>query len=213
MVIRPYQPCDREMVRRICCETADLGEPVERFFPDREVFADLITRYYTDYEPSSTWVAETDGRVVGYLTGCLDTRRYCRMMGWRVAARAAMKGVRRGALVSRQAWRLWWAALRTVVIGGFNRRIPLEAYPAHLHLNIQREFRGQRVGSQLAERFIEQAKSAKLSGIHVSISADNAPSRNFFERFGFSVLSRHPLIRLDGDGSRLTATIVYGKAL
>jgi hypothetical protein len=50
VVIRPSEQRDREAVREICCDTADGGERVESFFPDREVFADLLTLYYTDYE-------------------------------------------------------------------------------------------------------------------------------------------------------------------
>ena len=75
LLIRVYRPDDRDAVRTVACDTADRGEPVEGFFRDREVFADLLTRYYTDWEPQSLWVAEAEGRVIGYLTGCLDTRR------------------------------------------------------------------------------------------------------------------------------------------
>jgi hypothetical protein len=39
--IRPYRAGDREAVREIACDTALAGEPVELFFSDREVFADL----------------------------------------------------------------------------------------------------------------------------------------------------------------------------
>src|SRR3989442_159990 len=48
MQVRLYEPRDRAAVREICCDTADSGEPVETFFPDREGFADVLTRYYTD---------------------------------------------------------------------------------------------------------------------------------------------------------------------
>ena len=91
LTIRPYRQADRHAVRAIVCDTAERGGPVERFFHDREVFADLLTRYYTDWEPGSLWVAERDAWVVGYLTGCLDTRRYHRVMAWRIIPMAVLR--------------------------------------------------------------------------------------------------------------------------
>ncbi len=211
--VRRYRAPDREAVRQICCETADRGEPVERFFADREAFADLVTSYYTDGEPEATWVAEEGGRVVGYLTGCLDTVRYRRVMLRRVVSRTFAKAVVRGLLWSGQAWRCGWAAGRTCLLGGFRRRIPLDQYPAHFHINIQQTFRGQHLGYQLVERFADQAKTAGLSGIHLGVSADNVASCRFFERMGFALLSRHPVVRPEGPWGRLTETHVYVKRL
>ena len=96
IAIRPYEPRDRAAVREICCDTADGGEPSERFFPDREVLADLVTRYYTDFAPQTSWVAEQDGQVMGYLTGCLDTRRSLRTTLWRIVPAAFLKAIGRG---------------------------------------------------------------------------------------------------------------------
>src|SRR5580658_5685961 len=69
IIIRPYAPTDRTTTRQICCDTGFLGDPIETIFTDREVFADLFTSPYLNYEPNCAWVAETDGRVVGYLLG------------------------------------------------------------------------------------------------------------------------------------------------
>src|SRR6185295_10181363 len=111
--IRSFRAADRPAVRALACDTAERGEPVERFYPDRDVFADLLTRYYTDWEPASLWVAEQDGEVVGYLTGCLDTRRYRRVMAWRVVPAAILRGVFRGLLFRPETWRLAFAGIAT----------------------------------------------------------------------------------------------------
>ena len=98
IIVRRYEPRDRAAVREICCDTADAGAPVERFFPDREVFADVLSRYYTDFAPATTWVAEQDGRVVGYLTGCLDTRRFLQTTAIRIVPAALLKALLHGSL-------------------------------------------------------------------------------------------------------------------
>jgi GNAT superfamily N-acetyltransferase len=213
MIVRLYQPGDRAAVREICCDTADSGNPVERFFPDREVFADLLTRYYTDDEPQSTWVAEHDGQVVGYLTGCLDTRRFLRAMAWRIAPSALFKALGRGTVWHLLTLRLLAANLGDWLRGGFRRAVPLHEYPGHLHINLRRDFRGQRVGQQLMERFLTQVREASLTGIRAGVSADNAAGRRFFEGCGFVELGRESRFRFPDAPDQKTFTIVYGKKL
>src|SRR5688572_29185712 len=70
IVIRQYEPRDREIVRKLCCDTGFLGNPIDPVFGDRELFADFLTSYYTDAEPESSFVIEVDGEVSGYLLGC-----------------------------------------------------------------------------------------------------------------------------------------------
>jgi hypothetical protein len=50
-VIRLYRPSDRDAVRRLCCETGYLGKAIDPVFEDRELFADYLTSFYTDWEP------------------------------------------------------------------------------------------------------------------------------------------------------------------
>ena len=111
--IRAYERRDRAAVRHLCCETALRGEPVDSLFSDREVVADLLTRYYTDHEAQACWVAEGDGRVVGYLTGCLDRRRYLWVHSACVVPRASLQAIASGALCRRETWRLLRAIMRT----------------------------------------------------------------------------------------------------
>lgn len=213
VVIRPYAPRDRDALRIIACDTAAGGKPVECFVRDREVVADCLTRYYTDYEPQAVWTAECEGRVIGYLTGCLDTRRYQRIMRGRIVPKAALTGLLHGAWLSGQAWRLLGAGLMMWLGGGFRRREFVRDYPAHLHLNIQEGFRRQQVGQRLIERFCAQAKAAGCSGVHVGVREDNEPARHFFERRGFIVMSRQAVIVVDGRVLRPHHAVIYGKRL
>ena len=73
-----------------------VAEPIENFFPDREVAADLLTKYYTDYEPESTFVALGDGRLIGYINGCMDNRRYGLVMFWLLMPALLVKAFKSG---------------------------------------------------------------------------------------------------------------------
>ncbi len=211
--VRAYTPADRQAVRTIACNTADRGASVDPYVRDRELFADVVTRYYTDCEPQSVWVAEHGGQVVGYLTGCMDTRAYRRTMLWRILPRGVFRAVARGALCSAQTWRWGVAAIRTWRLGGFQRRVPLDRFPAHLHINIAQEFRGQRIGHQLMERFLAQVCTKRVPGIHVAVRSDNLPSCRFFERLGFTALSRHLVAIPNGRSSQVHETVMYGTRL
>ena len=212
MHIRSYQAADRSSVRRICCDTADRGEPVERFFTDRELFADLVTRYYTDAEPQSLWVAEHEGRVIGYLTGCLEPRRYQWVMGCRILPAALMKAIRRRTWQSPQTWRILWGGWRTWHRGGPPWAV-LRRYPAHLHVNIELPFRDQRVGQRLVERFLEQARTVRVSGAHVAVRSDNPRACRFFERMGFTEFARVSVVFPQGDSYHVHDTVFYGRRL
>lgn len=67
--IRRYQRSDRARIRELCCETGFLGRAIDPVFEDRELFADYLTRFYTDVEPESAFVLVMDGEVRGYLLG------------------------------------------------------------------------------------------------------------------------------------------------
>ena len=60
-VIRPYRSSDREAVRRLCCETGYLGKAIDPVFEDRELFADYLTKFYTDWEPMASVVLLRSG--------------------------------------------------------------------------------------------------------------------------------------------------------
>jgi ribosomal protein S18 acetylase RimI-like enzyme len=214
IVIRPYTPQDRAAVRRICCDTADSGQPLEGFFADREVIADLVTRYYTDIAPQCTWVAADGDGVVGYLTGCLDTARAGRTILWRVVPAVFVKAVGRGTFWQRPTrvllrlnWRDWFRSL-------FARSgVSVAEYPAHLHINLTAAARGHGVGRQLVERFYEQMRAAGVRGVHAAVSGANAGGQQFFQALGFIELGRRGRFRQPRTPDRLTPTILYGKQI
>lgn len=205
IVIRPYEPRDRAAVREICCDTADCGRPMESFFPDREALADLVTRYYTDFEPGSSLVAEQDGRVVGYLTGCFDTRRFRRVMAWRIVLPALVGTIGRGTLWHRQVRGLLRANIGLWLGGAMRRRVLLDEFPAHLHINLRAECRGRNVGRELMTRWLALASGR---GMYAGVNSDNEGGRRFFEAMGFRLLGREARMRMP-DG-RLVETLVYG---
>ena len=212
MTIRPYRATDRDAVRHICCETADAGGPQESFFRDREFIADLVTRYYTDFAPELTWVVEDEGMVAGYLTGALDTDRQRRVTAWRILPEAVLRAVGRGVLFQRETWRMLRALIRSLFLGG-DRAVAADLYPAHLHINLLPAARGQGMGQQLVEVFFAAARQAGVTGVQVSVRADNAGGCDFFCRLGFIEVGRRAMVLPIGGRWITTAALTYAKKL
>jgi GNAT superfamily N-acetyltransferase len=194
IVIRPMhlspaeaRMADRARIRTICCDTGIAGLPIERAWTARELFADLWTLYYTDYEPESCFVAEAGGTVVGYITGCLDTSRFNRTMKADISSRLITKTLATGAILRWRNWssgfKLWRCARR-----GELHEPDLSPYPAHLHINLSDGYRGSGAGSRLMRTLLDHCRARGAAGIHLgSISRRAIP---FFARNGFAELSR-----------------------
>src|SRR5438046_10289197 len=68
-LIRGYRRSDREGVRKLCCDTGFLGEPIDPVYEARELFADFLTTYYNDHEQETCFLLEVAGEIRGYLLG------------------------------------------------------------------------------------------------------------------------------------------------
>lgn len=74
--IRPYRSSDRSRLFQIGADTTYFGDPIEVYLDDRQIFLDAFYSYYTDLEPGYSWVATSEGEVIGFLAGCVNTRKY-----------------------------------------------------------------------------------------------------------------------------------------
>ncbi|MBX3529216.1 MAG: hypothetical protein KF849_01330 [Rhizobiaceae bacterium] len=166
-IVRPYEPRDREAVREICRRTAYRNKGSAAVFEDGELFADYWTSYYTDYEPQSTWVLELEGKVIGYLSGCVNTADHKRIMARRIVPAVIGKAVWRlatGQFRQRSTRRmLWWMVSR-----GFREepRFPIDRYPAHFHINLLRQGYGRGNFHRMVSAFLDRLEELGVERIH-----------------------------------------------
>jgi GNAT superfamily N-acetyltransferase len=180
---------DWSAVRSLCCRTGNGGDPID---PARwPLFAELWIGPYQRLVPEWTYVAEADGQVVGYLTGCPDTAAFRRAQRFRVTPRVLV-----AIACHRYAWNA--DARRTVELALRLRRgtesqlaagLPTgltRAYPAHLHMNVEAEYRRQGIGAALIGRYTQDLDAGGVPGVHLFCGA--AP-RRFYARHGFTDLA------------------------
>ena len=182
LTIRAFVAGDRDAVRSIAFLTGFMGESIEWLWRERASFADLVTNYYIDREPESVIVAERNGAVVGYLTGCVDSQR-CRG----AVAREIRRLLRRGALFKPGVARFLWRSTFDIVRDreALDEALWDPRWPAHLHINLLPEGRGKGLGRRLMHTWLERLGGANVPGVHLGTFAENHKAIRFFESCGF----------------------------
>jgi ribosomal protein S18 acetylase RimI-like enzyme len=191
VLIRNYEPRDREAVRRLCCETGFLGKPIDPVFEDRELFADYLTSYYTDCEPESSLVIEMDGIIKGYLLGSrrplrqqwhdfflnfsLFTRCMRRYWGYSRASRDFI------GWILRNSWREVPAAPRRT---------------AHFHINALPEAQNVAIARDLIGRYLNYLRAAGEKAVYGQmVTFESRRGARLFERYGFQVLEKREITK------------------
>jgi ribosomal protein S18 acetylase RimI-like enzyme len=202
IVIRPYEPADRPEIRRICYETGFMGAPSDWYWRDFKSFADIWTGYYTDREPESTFVAVQEGKVLGYLLGCVDTRR-----APSDAANILNQTFKRFLLVRSGTAGYLWRTIADLLRGTPipSHEVDLELYPSHLHIDLLPEARGSGAGSALMHAWFDRLAKVRSPGCHLGTLGENTNGIAFFERMGFRRFAPPGLIpgMRDRDGGRI----------
>lgn len=136
-----------------------MGEGAERFFSGKEILCDFLTRYFTDYEPQSCFVAESDGSVVGYLIGSISLQVLEQKAMAKVIPSLFLEGVFSGVLFSPKNARFLFHVFTSFLKGEFHAPDVRQEYPAVMHINIRDGFRGQGIGKRLIDAFCEYLKA------------------------------------------------------
>lgn len=143
VICRPYLSTDLAAVRKLMCDTAIMGSPIDSQCADRELIADYFTQYYCRHIPDWIWVLEHRGRLVGYLMGCPDTRMFQQQTARDYPA-ILLRVLRRGSFFRPGSAGFLWRTIGDI-LGKVVRGEALDyfdpQYPAHAHLNVLPEGR------------------------------------------------------------------------
>jgi ribosomal protein S18 acetylase RimI-like enzyme len=186
LIIRRYQPEDREAVRRLCCETGFLGNNIDPVFEDRELFADFLTAYYTDWEPESAFVVVGEGEVKGYLLG---SRRPALQQLY-----STYQNIGLAAKLMVRYWRYNAASRKFVhwiLMHGWREVPAAPRRTAHFHINLLPEARSVAVTRELMDqylRYLHERGEKRVYGQMVTF--ESRRGSKMFERYGFKVVNR-----------------------
>lgn len=180
-----------------------MGEYRPEMIPDDWVWSEYWTRYFTDVEPTSTWVVECDcaggRRVAGYLTGTSDARRFDAYVA-RLMPGIAWHVIRRRLMRRAQSRRAIWSLLRSMFDGAAADAGLVAAHPATCHVDLLPEARGRGTGFWLLRRFIKQMRQRGVSGVHAQTLSINGAINKLLPVLGLRVATRrrvHAFAHLD----------------
>lgn len=183
ITIRPYQKKDFRYVQDICMLTsvyADDDTPI-----NRAVICSMFCDYYLDNQSEFCFVAESDGKVVGYVLCMADLDDYYEKMS-----------------------ELYLPLIRKLDSGAYfkysaetklSKRYIEQGYTAHLHIDILPEYQHQGIGTQLINTLFDKLTAMCVEGVHLICGAKNTQARAFYEKCGMI------------DVDYITGAVVYGK--
>lgn len=184
--IRSYRSTDRAAVRRLCCQTGFLGEPIDPVYQDHELFANFLTSYYTDYEPESSFVLEVEGELCGYLLGSrkpLRNQLYAFLQNIWLFLRVLVR-YRNYNQRSRRFVR-WMISHGWREVPAAPRRTP------HFHINLLPDARKVATTRALLSAYFSYLYRSGEKRVYGQIvTFESRRGEKMFERYGFRVMNR-----------------------
>lgn len=191
VTIRPYEPGDRAAVRQLCCETGFLGKAIDPVFEDRELFADYLTRYYTDIEPESSFVLVLDGSVKGYLLGSYRPFRQ-QIFNFFNNLSLFMRGMAKYPFYNHATRDFIGWILRSSW-----REVPKSPRRcAHFHFNMLPEAQGMANTGRLMNSYLDHLRNKGVRQVYGQVvTFESRRGAKLFERYGFQVLDRSEITK------------------
>ena len=186
VIIRKFNRDDREAVRKIAWETAFMGEPGSAFFDSEEILSEFLIQYFTDYEPQSCFIAEAENRAVGYLIGTKDIRQLEGVFRDKIFKPLLRRAFSSGAFLKIKNLTFGFNCLISVLRREFVMPDFSKDYPATLHINLEKYWRGQNIGSKLISAYLDYLSRERVRGVHLATMSNRAAG--FFSQRGFNLL-------------------------
>jgi ribosomal protein S18 acetylase RimI-like enzyme len=158
-------------------------------FQDRELFAELFTRPYLDHEPEWALVAEAQDRVVGYLLGSVGKDFELTLL--RSGFQTTFKMVLRLAMGRYSRHPRSRQFIRWLLASGFWEQPRHPRNAAHLHFDIEREYRGRGIARRLWDIYERRLLAAGATQCYGAFfSYPQRRPETIYARFGFHVFDR-----------------------
>jgi len=180
-LIRKAQPSDSESIAAVHRRQIPMG----LLSTLGDEFVSTFYRALIDSRVGFAFLAERDGRTIGFACGVTHWRRfYLEFLRrhTRLAVRALVSGIRRAQ---------WRRLLETT------RYASSDALPSAelVAIALEPEARGTEIASGLARRVLDEFSERRVRAVRVTAGGGNVPANRLYEKVGFRLHSRteiHP---------------------
>jgi ribosomal protein S18 acetylase RimI-like enzyme len=195
ILFRKFRPGDEDerQMRDLVFNNAFLGQPFDVICPCKEWFRNVVLVPYIKHQPENIHVAihKPSGRLIGYLTGSMGGQRFEKTQyNW------VRKQVMSLAVSLTMPWTFFDQSSRLfaahVIFKGESERPSHPHSGVHWHFQVDKEFRGQGIGTKLLQRFVTDAAKAEFPLIWAEVMAYTQKPRAYFEDRGWSIYDAKP---------------------
>jgi len=212
IIIRQYKKDDRSSIRDIAWDTAFIGKSANIFFDGEEILTDFLTKYFTDYEPDSCFVAlNSRSEIVGYLLGTKNTVSLRRIFSFKIFPRLLISAIIKGTFLRKKNMLFILHCLNSILRQEFKMPDFSKEYPATLHINLKESWRDLKIGSRLITVYLDYLAKAKIPGIYLATMSNKAAE--FFSKQGFNLLHKGHRTYFRYILQKDVSVYIYGKRL
>ncbi|MGV2974675.1 GNAT family N-acetyltransferase [Roseibium alexandrii] len=183
---RPAARSDLDAVYDISLLTGNAGRDATSLYVDPKLMGHIYAAPYLILDGTIGYVVENQKQVLGFVLGATNTRDFEAQLEdrwWPELRRDyPWPGQVQGELTADQK-RIHMIHRPDVV----PERV-VQTFPAHLHMNLLPEVQGKGVGTALLNVWLDAARNASVSGVHVRVNAKNTSGFAFWKSRGFQPL-------------------------
>jgi len=184
-----YRPTDRDTLYEVCLRTGDSGEDATGLYADGDLLGHVYLGAYLELEPGLARVLRrADGTAVGYCvatSSTADFERRCEESWWPALRARYAAPAEDDDSPDARLLRMIHAPSRTAAPW-------LDAYPAHLHVDLLPEAQGGGRGRRVLEAVLDAVAATGAPGIHLGVGGRNVRAIGFYEHLGFRTVEHHP---------------------
>ena len=188
VTLRPFEPADLDALYAVALATGHAGGDASHLHRDPKLVGHIYAAPYALLAPDLAIVAADEQGVVGYVVGALDTAAWEESL-----ERLWWPNLRREYADPSDAPRdTWTHDQRRAYIIHHPGRTPaalVEAWPAHIHLNLLPRAQRRGVGSSLLEAWLDRAAARGVTAAHVGVNQTNTGGLRFWDARGFRTLT------------------------
>ncbi|KAF7352665.1 Pheromone-regulated membrane protein 10 [Mycena venus] len=184
VTLRKATIADAPSLSHICLVTADAGKSAEALHDFGELPGLVYAVPYVNLPTTWAFVlvdGSKDDLVVGYIVGSTDTRAYEKSAAknwWPVQAEKYLPSA-----MVREGDKRYADLLRNMHTAP-DANIAFS--PAHMHINILEEYRGQGWGRRMIQTAVDYLKEQGINRLWLGMDPRNTEARKFYERLGFT---------------------------
>jgi GNAT superfamily N-acetyltransferase len=186
--LRQLRSGDLNALYAISLATGHEGGDASHLYEDAKLMGHVYSAPYALLEPTLVLVVVDGDEVVGFAAGAIDTLLWEDVLerNWWPALRRQYPDPEEASFAS------WTADQRRASAIHHPERAPrdvVDAYPAHLHLNLLPDAQGKGVGLMLLKAWLELASKRGAAGVHVGVNRANLRALRFWSQNRFKDLN------------------------